>query len=66
MTCVGALDPDDGANKEISYAFDSAASDQYQLPFKIDASSGCLFVSTDEPFDFEKRSFYNLSIEVSR
>ncbi|OZC11535.1 hypothetical protein X798_01393 [Onchocerca flexuosa] len=64
LTCVAAWDPDEGKNGEIVYAFDSTLEASVTVPFRIQEDTGCIFVNTDEPFDFETTKLYNLSIET--
>uniref|UniRef100_A0A914UQL5 Uncharacterized protein n=1 Tax=Plectus sambesii TaxID=2011161 RepID=A0A914UQL5_9BILA len=64
LTCVGAEDVDAGENGRLSFELDSTRSDK-DLPFRIDAKSGCVFIDSPQPLDFEKRPLYNLTVEVS-
>ncbi|MCP9259219.1 BMA-PRK-1 [Dirofilaria immitis] len=64
LTCIAAWDPDEGKNGEVSYAFDSTIEASVTLPFRIQEDTGCIFVNTDEPFDFETAKLYNLSVEA--
>uniref|UniRef100_A0A915PC44 Uncharacterized protein n=1 Tax=Setaria digitata TaxID=48799 RepID=A0A915PC44_9BILA len=64
LTCIVAWDPDEGKNGEVAYAFDSNTATLVPLPFRIQEDTGCVFVSTDEPFDFETTKFYSLAIEA--
>lgn len=63
LTCVGADDPDAGDNSRLSFELDSTRSEK-DLPFRIDATSGCVFIDSPQPLDFEKRPVYNLTVEV--
>lgn len=63
LTCVGAEDVDAGDNGRVSFELDSTRSDK-DLPFRIDAKSGCVFIDSPQPLDFEKRPLYNLTVEV--
>ncbi|EJW72139.1 hypothetical protein WUBG_16951 [Wuchereria bancrofti] len=65
LTCVAAWDPDEGKNGEVVYTFDITVETSLTLPFRIEENTGCIFVNTDEPFDFETINRYNLSVEVS-
>ncbi|EJD75084.1 cadherin domain-containing protein [Loa loa] len=64
LTCVAAWDPDEGKNGEVAFAFDSTIEASLTLPFRIQEDTGCIFTSSDEPFDFETTSLYNLSVEA--
>ncbi len=67
VTCVAANDADIGENAQLSYQFDPTAisSDGNTIvPFRVDAISGCIFIDSTIPLDFETRPLYNLSIEV--
>ncbi|KAL4002923.1 Cadherin domain family protein [Acanthocheilonema viteae] len=64
LTCVTAWDPDEGQNGQVAYEFDSTIETSVTLPFRIQKDTGCIFVNTDEPFDFETINLYNLSIEA--
>uniref|UniRef100_A0A0M3I755 Cadherin domain-containing protein n=1 Tax=Ascaris lumbricoides TaxID=6252 RepID=A0A0M3I755_ASCLU len=65
VTCVAASDADAGENGRITYGFDSLLDKtSTQLPFRVQADTGCIFVDSRSPLDFETRALYNLSIEV--
>uniref|UniRef100_A0AAF5PQC7 Cadherin domain-containing protein n=2 Tax=Wuchereria bancrofti TaxID=6293 RepID=A0AAF5PQC7_WUCBA len=64
LTCVAAWDPDEGKNGEVVYTFDITVETSLTLPFRIEENTGCIFVNTDEPFDFETINRYNLSVEA--
>uniref|UniRef100_A0A915BTY2 Cadherin domain-containing protein n=3 Tax=Parascaris TaxID=6254 RepID=A0A915BTY2_PARUN len=65
VTCVAASDADAGENGRITYGFDSLLDKtSAQLPFRVQADTGCIFVDSRSPLDFETRALYNLSIEV--
>ncbi|CAG9538889.1 unnamed protein product [Cercopithifilaria johnstoni] len=60
LTCLTAWDPDEGKNGQVAYAFHNTTT----LAFRIQEDTGCIFVNTDESFDFETINLYNLSIEA--
>ncbi|VDN46419.1 unnamed protein product, partial [Gongylonema pulchrum] len=64
VTCFAAFDPDEGKNGAIAYALDSAVKQLTSVPFRIQEDTGCVFVNTERPLDFETIKLYNLSIEV--
>uniref|UniRef100_A0A0R3RMF6 Cadherin n=1 Tax=Elaeophora elaphi TaxID=1147741 RepID=A0A0R3RMF6_9BILA len=64
LTCVAAWDPDEGENGQIAYAFDSTIETPVTLPFRIQEDTGCIFINTNDPFDFETINLYNLSVEA--
>ena len=62
VTCVVATDPDLGENGRVTYSIESySASSQ---PFRIQSDTGCIFVDSKEPLDYETRALFNLTIKV--
>lgn len=66
VTCLGASDIDNGTNAELFFELIyNDVSNSVKTPFRVDNASGCIFVDTNKPFDFEKVSYYNFSIKVN-
>lgn len=59
MSCIGATDLDSGINAILNYTLLSEA------PFRVDLKSGCIFVDSHKPLNFEKKSLYSFEIQVS-
>lgn len=51
-----------GLNAFLNYSIETKDGN---VPFRIDSSTGCVFVHTMKPLDYEKTPFYNFSIRVS-
>ncbi|KAI1730641.1 cadherin domain-containing protein [Ditylenchus destructor] len=62
VACLSAEDPDMGLNALLNYSIETKDGN---VPFRIDSSTGCVFVHTKKPLDYEKTPFYNFSIRVS-
>ncbi|VDO27944.1 unnamed protein product [Haemonchus placei] len=62
--CLTAYDPDVGQNARLRFSIE-AEENGIAPPFRIDHHSGCVFIhSPHQPLDFQRRSIYNLSIDV--
>uniref|UniRef100_A0A7I4YD34 Cadherin domain protein n=1 Tax=Haemonchus contortus TaxID=6289 RepID=A0A7I4YD34_HAECO len=62
--CLTAYDPDVGQNARLRFSIE-AEENGIAPPFRIDHHSGCVFIhSPHQPLDFQRRSTYNLSIDV--
>ncbi|VDM79530.1 unnamed protein product [Strongylus vulgaris] len=63
--CVAATDPDVGPNARLRFSLDPEENG-LAPPFKIDHRTGCVFIhSPHQPLDFQRRSSYNLTIDVA-
>ncbi|GMR42111.1 hypothetical protein PMAYCL1PPCAC_12306, partial [Pristionchus mayeri] len=64
--CLAVHDEDSGANGRLVYGMEMEKMENGEpFPFRVDRHSGCVFVKSKQPLDYEKRREYNLSIEVS-
>ncbi|CAD5234633.1 unnamed protein product [Bursaphelenchus xylophilus] len=59
ITCLAVNDIDDGDNAKLIYKMDK------DMPFAIDAESGCLMSKLNEPLDFEDVDEYKFNVTVS-
>uniref|UniRef100_A0A183V1J2 Cadherin domain protein n=1 Tax=Toxocara canis TaxID=6265 RepID=A0A183V1J2_TOXCA len=65
VTCVAASDADTGENGRITYGFDSKLDKaSKQIPFRVQADTGCIFIDSKFPLNFETRALYNISVEA--
>ncbi|VDK60855.1 unnamed protein product [Anisakis simplex] len=65
VTCIAAFDADIGENARITYGFDTIFDkSSSQLPFRIQPDTGCIFIDSTVPLDFETRPLYNITVEV--
>ncbi|GMT19019.1 hypothetical protein PFISCL1PPCAC_10316 [Pristionchus fissidentatus] len=64
--CLAVHDEDSGSNGRLSYGMEMEKMEGGEpYPFRVDRHSGCVFVKSKHPLDYEKRKGYNLSVEVS-
>uniref|UniRef100_A0A0N5A589 Cadherin domain-containing protein n=1 Tax=Parastrongyloides trichosuri TaxID=131310 RepID=A0A0N5A589_PARTI len=62
ITCLVGIDKDEGKNKELNYElFD----DNDKKMFFLDNSTGCIFLNSDKPLDYEIQSKYTLKFKIS-
>ncbi|KAM4795992.1 protocadherin-8-like [Rhinophrynus dorsalis] len=59
---LNAIDPDEGLNGEIAYAFSSLVSQEVRQLFKIDPKSGG--VTLESQVDFEKKQTYEFDVQA--
>ncbi|VDK18559.1 unnamed protein product [Anisakis simplex] len=65
VTCIAAFDADIGENARITYGFDTIFDkSSSQLPFRIQPDTGCIFIDSTVPLDFETRPLYNITVEA--
>lgn len=63
ITCIPVIDPDYGENGRVTYTL--FASDLTSvIPFRIQPDTGCIFLNSKQPLDYETRAFYNLTVKV--
>ncbi|XP_051547423.1 protocadherin-8-like isoform X1 [Myxocyprinus asiaticus] len=60
---LNAVDPDDGLNGEVVYAFGSQVPTEIQQLFKVDRKSGRL--TLESPIDFESKATYEFDVQAS-
>lgn len=56
------MDLDTGINSILNYTLSNSNN---EVPFRVDLKSGCIFVDSKKPFDFEKKSNFTFDIQIS-
>uniref|UniRef100_A0A915DAN4 Cadherin domain-containing protein n=1 Tax=Ditylenchus dipsaci TaxID=166011 RepID=A0A915DAN4_9BILA len=62
IACIYAQDADLHQNAFLNYSINQQTSNK--VPFRIDSATGCIFLHTDKPLDYQQTRFYNFSVQV--
>uniref|UniRef100_A0AAF5I050 Uncharacterized protein n=1 Tax=Strongyloides stercoralis TaxID=6248 RepID=A0AAF5I050_STRER len=62
ITCLIGIDKDEGKNKELSY---SLLEEYDKKKFFLDYYTGCIFLKSDDPLDYEIQNKYIIKFKIS-
>ncbi|CEF66663.1 Epidermal growth factor-like domain and Laminin G domain and EGF-like calcium-binding domain and Cadherin domain and Concanavalin A-like lectin/glucanases superfamily domain and Concanavalin A-like lectin/glucanase, subgroup domain and Cadherin-like domain-containing protein [Strongyloides ratti] len=62
ITCLIGTDKDEGKNKELTY---SLVEEEDKKNFFLDSTTGCIFLKSDKPLDYEIKNKYIIKFKMS-